>query len=43
MLNLSVSASVIPDGVETTLGVCSSIYPLTAVVPNYLALVLLGV
>ena len=40
MVNLSVCASVIPDGVETTLGVSSSVYPLTARVTNYLALVL---
>jgi len=40
MANLSVCASVIPDGVETTSDVSSSIYPLTAMVSNYLALVL---
>jgi len=40
MINLSVWASVIPDGVETTSGVSSSIYPLTKMVTNYLAPVL---
>ena len=40
MANLSVCASVIPDGVETTSGVSSSVYPLTTIVTNYLALVL---
>jgi len=29
-----------PDGVETTSGVSSSVYPLTTMVTNYLALVL---
>jgi len=37
MVNLSVCASVIPDGVETTSGVTSSVYPLTTMVTNYLA------
>ena len=41
MVNLSVCASVIPDGVETTSGVSSSVYLLTVVVTNYLAPVLL--
>jgi len=40
MANLSVSALIIRDGVETTSGVSSSIYPLTMMVTNYLALVL---
>jgi len=40
MVNLWVCASVIPDGVETTSGVSSSVYPLTIMVTNYLALVL---
>jgi len=40
MANLSVCASVIPDGVETTSGVSSSVYLLTTMVTNYLALVL---
>ena len=40
MANLSVCAFIIPDGVETTSGVSSSIYPLTTMVTNYLALVL---
>jgi len=40
MVNISVCASVIPDGVETTSGVGSSVYPLTAMVTNYLAPVL---
>jgi len=40
MVNLSVCASIIPEGVETTSGVRSSVYPLTTVVTNYLALVL---
>ena len=31
---------IIPDGVETKSGVSSSVYPLTALVMNYLALVL---
>jgi len=39
MVNLSVCASIIPEGVETTSGVRSSVYPLTTVVMNYLALV----
>jgi len=40
MVNLSVCALIIPDGVETTSGVSSSVYPLTTMVTNYLALVL---
>jgi len=40
MANLSVCAFIIPDGVETTSGVSSSVYPLTTMVTNYLALVL---
>ena len=40
MANLSVCASIIPDCVETTSGVSSSVYPLTTMVTNYLALVL---
>jgi len=40
MVNLSVCAFIIPDGVETTSGVSSSVYPLTTMVTNYLALVL---
>ena len=40
MVNLSVCASIIPEGVETTSGVRSSVYPLTTMVTNYLALVL---
>jgi len=40
MDNLSVCAFIIPEGVETTSGVSSSIYPLTTMVTNYLALVL---
>jgi len=40
MVNLSVCASVIPDGAETTSGVSSSVYPLTTMVTNYLAPVL---
>jgi len=40
MVNLSVWASIIPEGVETTSGVSSSVYPLTTMVTNYLALVL---
>jgi len=40
MVNLSVCTSVIPDGVETTSGVSSSVYPLTTMVTNYLAPVL---
>jgi len=38
MANLSVCASVIPHGVETTSGVSSSAYPLTTRVANYVAL-----
>jgi len=41
MVNLSVCASVIPDGVETTSGVSLSVYPLTTMVTNYLALVVI--
>jgi len=41
IVNLSVCAFVIPDGVETTSGVSSSVYPLMVVVTNCLALVLL--
>jgi len=40
MINLSVCAFIIPDGVETTSGVSSSVYLLTTMVTNYLALVL---
>jgi len=40
MAKLSVCASIIPDAVETTSGVSSSVYPLTTMVTNYLALVL---
>ena len=40
MANLSVCASVIPDGVETTSGVSLSVYPLTTMVTNYLTPVL---
>jgi len=40
MANLSVCASVIPDGVEITSGVSSSVYPLRAMITNYLAPVL---
>jgi len=40
MANLSVSASVIPDDVETMSGVSSSVYLLTIMVTNYLAPVL---
>ena len=40
MANLWVCASIIPGGVETTSGVSSSVYPLTTMVTNYLALVL---
>ena len=38
--NLSVFASIIPDGVEARSDVSSSVYPLTTMVTNYLALVL---
>jgi len=41
MVNLSVCASVIPDSVETTSGVSSSVYPLTTMVTNHLAPVLI--
>ena len=37
MVNLLVCASVIPDGVEPTSGVSSSVYLLTTIVTNYLA------
>ena len=37
MVNISVCASIIPDGVETTSGVSSSVDPLTAMITNYLA------
>jgi len=40
MANLSVCAFIIPDGVEPTSGVSSSVYRLTTMVTNYLALVL---
>jgi len=40
MANLSVCASIIPEGVETTSGVSSSVYPLTTMATNHLALVL---
>jgi len=40
MVNLSVCAFIIPDGVETSSGVSSSVYPLTTLATNYLALVL---
>jgi len=40
MANLSVCASVISDGVETTSGVSSSVYLLTTMVTHYVALVL---
>jgi len=39
MANLWVCAFIIPDGVETTSGVSSAIYPLTMMVTNCLALV----
>jgi len=42
MVNLSVCACVIPDGVETTSGFSSSVYPLTIMVTNYLAPMLIG-
>jgi len=42
MANLSVCSSIIPDGVETTSGVSLTVYPLTAMVTNYLAPVLTG-
>jgi len=35
MADLSVCTSVNPDGVETTSGVSSSVYPLTTMVRNY--------
>jgi len=40
MANLSVCVCTIADGVETTLGASSSVYRLTTMVQNYLALVL---
>jgi len=40
MANLSVCASVIPDGGETTSGVSSFVYLLTTMLTNYLAPVL---
>ena len=40
MVNLSVYAFIIPEGVDTTTGLSSSVYPLTTMVTNYLALVL---
>jgi len=40
MANVSVCASVIPDGVQTTSGVSSSVYLLRTMVTNYLATVL---
>jgi len=40
MANLSVSAAVIPDGVETRSGVSSSVNRLTTMVTNYLAPIL---
>jgi len=40
MGNLSVCGSVIPDRVEITSGVSSSVYPLTTMVTNFLALLL---
>jgi len=40
MAHLSVCAFIIPDGVDTTLGVSSSVYQLTTMVTNYLTLVL---
>jgi len=40
MVNLLLYASIIPEGVGTTSGVSSVIYPLTTMTTNYLALVL---
>jgi len=40
MANLSVCAFVIPDGVEITSGISSSVYPLTRMITNYPAPVL---
>ena len=40
MVNLSVCVSVIPEGLETTSGVNSSVYPLITMVTKYLATVL---
>jgi len=42
MVNLSVCASVIPDGVETRSGVSPSVYPLATLVMNYLASMVSG-
>ena len=42
MANLSVCAAVIPDGVEATSGVSSSIHPLTTMITSYLAPVLIS-
>ena len=42
MVNLSVCVYFIPDSVEAMSGVSTSVYPLTAVVMNYLAPMLLG-
>jgi len=42
MVNLSVCASVIPDGVETRSGVSPSVYPLATLVTNYLASMVSG-
>jgi len=39
MANISVCAFIIPDGMEMTSGVSSSVYPLRTMVTNYLALV----
>ena len=40
MVNLWVWAPVIPEGVETPSGVSSSVHRLTAMITNYLALML---
>jgi len=40
MASLSVSAFIIPNGVEATSGVSSAVYPLKTMVTNDLALVL---
>jgi len=42
MVNSSVCASVIPDGVETRSGVSPSVYPLATLVTNYLASMVSG-
>jgi len=42
MVNFSVAATVIPNSVETTSGVSSSVYPLIAMTMNYLAPMLHG-